>query len=291
MANKRLGMLTCDKLKELYMPDQKLKAMLIENGVLAEAVVWDDPSIDWSTYDALLFRNTWDYFEKEIEFTQWLDKIEQIGVPTFNSIDIIKYNVNKFYLRDLSEKGIDIIPTVFIEKNTDFDLLNTIPQSWKCAVIKPAFSAGSYLTSIVDKDNADAKQLEYKLYNETKDLLLQKYMPEITLVGETSLLFFDNEFSHSVCKMPKEGDFRVQSQFGGLYQSTQVSEDIIAQAKKILTYFNPKLLYARVDGIIIDEKFYLMEVELIEPDLYLDHNPQAYDIFVKSIITRLNELA
>lgn len=289
--NPTLGLLTCEKLKHLSNADQKLQTMLIEHGIHAKAVVWDDASVDWALYDALLFRNTWDYYEKESEFMQWLDSIEQLGLPSFNPIETIKYNVHKFYLRDLHDKGINIVPTVFIEKNTDFNLANAIPQSWESAVIKPAFSAGSFLTSIIDKDNADAKQIEYKKYSHSKDLLLQKYMPEITLVGETSLLFFDNLFSHAVCKMPKKGDFRVQSQFGGLYQSIAVSEEILAQAKIILSYFSPDLLYARVDGIIIDEKFYLMEVELIEPDLYLDHYPQAYEVFVKSIIKRLNELS
>lgn len=286
----KLGLLTCEKLKDLYLPDQKVKALLNENGICAEAVVWDDDLIEWEQFDALLFRNTWDYYEKEIEFRQWLDKIEQLGIPTFNPIDVIKYNLHKFYLRDLNEKGIEIIPTVFIEKNSDFNLPDSIPQSWESAVIKPAFSAGSYLTSIINKDNVIAKQEEYKQYNLSKDFLLQKYMPEITSTGETSLLFFDNNFSHAICKHPKDGDFRVQSQFGGHYAAVKVSDNTIAQAKTILSHFNSRLLYARVDGIIIDEAFHLMEVELIEPDLYFDHHPQAYGIFVKSIMLRLNEL-
>ncbi len=281
-----IGLLTCERLKELTLADQKIQAMLISHGLTVDALVWDDEKIDWTKYDLLIFRNTWDYYEKEVAFMEWLDRIEKLKIPTQNTLKTVKNNVHKYYLRDFEKMGIDILPTIFIDKNASFNLAFLIPNSWDKAVIKPAFSAGSYLTDIASKDNLDEQTMKYNEIGKNKDLLLQKFMPEIQSLGETSLLFFNKKFSHAVCKTPKAGDFRIQSQFGGMYQPTTVSDNVLAQAQKIVDTIDDELLYARVDGIVIGDKLYLMELELIEPDLYLDHHADAYESFVNAILSK-----
>jgi glutathione synthase/RimK-type ligase-like ATP-grasp enzyme len=120
-----------------------------------------------------------------------------------------------------------------------------------------------------------------------KELLLQEFIPEIQSLGETSFIFFNKKFSHAVNKKPVEGDFRIQVQFGGKYTLVEPNSNLITQAQKIVNRFADDLLYARVDGIIIDNQLHLMEVECIEPDLYLNLSDGATERFTQAIINSI----
>jgi glutathione synthase/RimK-type ligase-like ATP-grasp enzyme len=279
-----IALLTCEKLPELTIADQRLIPALAKNNIVAKAVIWNDKTINWSDFDYLIFRNTWDYFEKETEFNLWLDQIEKLGIKTLNTIEIIKQNKHKFYLREMKKQGILILPTVFIDKTNSLNLAELIPNHWKKAVIKPAFSAGSYLTEVFEVSDVKKVNDDYKNLAQEKELLLQEFMSEIQIVGETSFIFFNKKFSHAVNKKPVEGDFRVQSQFGGKYNLVQPSKELIEKAQKVVNTFNEKLLYARVDGIVIDNELHLMEIECIEPDLYFDLSEVAVERFATSIV-------
>jgi glutathione synthase/RimK-type ligase-like ATP-grasp enzyme len=279
-----IGLLTCEKLPDLTIPDQQLIPELAKYNIIAKAVIWNDKTINWSDFDYLIFRNTWDYFEKETEFNLWLDQIEQLGIKTLNPIEIIKQNKHKFYLREMEKEGISILPTIFIDKTENLDLSEIIPKHWKKAVIKPAFSAGSYQTIVFDTSDIKKTSDEYTKIAQEKELLLQEFIPEIQTLGETSFIFFNKKFSHAVNKKPVDGDFRVQSQFGGKYTLIHPSQELIEKAQKVVNTFHDKLLYARVDGIVIDAELHLMEIECIEPDLYFDISEGALKRFVASII-------
>lgn len=280
----KIGILTCARLPELLESDQKLIPLFAKENISAKAVVWNDESVDWTQFDYLIFRNTWDYYQKEIAFTSWLDKIESLEIKTFNPISVIQKNKHKFYLNELKKDGISILPTIFLEKNSASDLQDLIPENWKKIVIKPAFSAGSYLTKLIDRNELEFIQTEFKEHFETKDFLLQEFRPEIKEVGETSFIFFNGKFSHAVNKKPVEGDFRVQIQYGGKYTLIKSNADLVSQAKLVLSKIPEKLLYARVDGIVIENKLHLMEIELIEPDLYFDLAGGARERFVESFL-------
>lgn len=280
----KIALLTCKKLPELTPQDQLLIPELAKYAITATAVIWDDASINWSDYDYLVFRNTWDYFEKETEFNLWLDQIEKLGIKTLNPIAIIKQNKHKFYLREMEQQGIKILPTVFIDKTNNLNLKELIPTHWQKAVIKPAFSAGSYLTEVFETAEAEKINTQYKTIASEKELLLQQFMPEIQTVGETSIIFFNKKFSHAVNKKPVPGDFRIQVQFGGIYRVTHPDAELIAKAQKIVDTYPGKLLYARVDGIVIDNELHLMEVECIEPDLYFNLSEGSLERFVNAIV-------
>lgn len=280
----KIGLLTCEKLPELTLADQQLIPELAKHNIVAKAVIWNDKTIDWNEFDYLIFRNTWDYFEKETEFNLWLDQIEKLGIKTLNAIEIIKKNKHKFYLREMEKKGILILPTIFIDKNANLNLAELLPKHWKKAVIKPAFSAGSYLTSVFDASAIEKTNNEYTKLAQEKELLLQEFVPEIQTLGETSFIFFNKKFSHAINKKPIDGDFRVQSQFGGKYNLIHPNQELIDKAQKVVNTFHDKLLYARVDGIVIDTELHLMEIECIEPDLYFEISEGALERFVASII-------
>lgn len=280
----KIGLLTCAKLPELTPEDQLLLPELAKHNITATAVIWDDATIQWSNFDYLIFRNTWDYFEKEAAFNTWLDSIEQLGIKTLNSIDIIKNNKHKFYLREMEKQGIRILPTLFLEKTNHLHLAEIIPPHWKKMVLKPAFSAGSYQTEVFDLKDIEKINTQYKDIASEKELLLQEFMPEIQTLGETSFIFFNKKFSHAVNKKPVEGDFRIQVQFGGKYKLIEPSQELIEKAQKIVNTFPDNLLYARVDGIIIENELHLMEVECIEPDLYFNLSQGALTRYVNAVI-------
>ena len=280
----KIALLTCEKLPDLNPEDQKIIPALAQHNIESSAVIWSDKTVNWTDFDYLIFRNTWDYFEKETEFKLWLDHIEKLGIKTLNPIEVIKQNIHKFYLREMEQQGITILPTLFIDKTDHLDLAKRIPSHWKKAVIKPAFSAGSYLTEVFEVANSTEINQQYAAIALEKELLVQEFMPQIQTLGETSFIFFNKKFSHAVNKKPVDGDFRVQSLFGGIYTLVHPSQDLIQKAQKVVDTFKEDLLYARVDGILIDQELYLMEVECIEPDLYFNLSENSLERFVASIV-------
>ncbi|HEX8575216.1 MAG TPA: hypothetical protein VF677_02880 [Flavobacterium sp.] len=285
----KIALLTCERLPALIPSDQLLIPEFAKYAIAAEAVIWDNNTVKWNDFDYLIFRNTWDYFEKETTFNQWLDKIEHLGVKTLNPVALIKENKHKFYLKDLEKKGIPVIPTLFINKTQHFDLASLLPQQWQKAVIKPAFSAGSYLTELFDVKDVVTVNQKYKGIVSEKELLLQEFVPEIETLGETSFIFYNKKFSHCINKKPAAGDFRIQSQFGGKYNLVQPDKDLIDQAQHVVNLIDHDTLYARVDGIIIDSQLQLMEVECIEPDLYFEYCEGSRENFVKETVKMMNQ--
>ncbi len=270
----RVALLTCQNWPNAKEKEQDL-AKEINPKIEADVQVWNDASVNWAEYDCLIFRSIWDYFEFPIEFNDWLDNIEQLNIKTLNPLAIIRQNQHKFYLQTLQNQGFDIIPTVFIQKNIDLNLNILKRKKWSKAVIKPAISAGSYLTKLFDVDEIEAVSSEYAPIAAERDLLLQPFMPEIQTQGEISMLFYGGQYSHAVLKKPTQNDFRVQAQFGGVAIPYQPSDGMIETAQKIIATFGQDLLYARVDGIMRGGRFLLMEVELIEPDLFFDYHLEA----------------
>jgi glutathione synthase/RimK-type ligase-like ATP-grasp enzyme len=270
----KIGLLTCQNWEGAYQGEVAL-ATEIDKKFQVDVLVWNDPSVNWANYDCLIFRTIWDYFEYPNEFAAWLDTLDALKIKTLNPLSIIKRNQHKFYLRDLEQQGIDIIPTVFIPKNTGLNLSCLAANNWERAVIKPAVSAGAYLTKSFSQSAIAEIEAEYHLIAQERDMLVQPFMPEIQEMGEISLVFFQGKFSHSVLKKPVSDDFRVQSQFGGQYQAYFPNDSMIATAENIIKTFGGELLYARVDGILKNNSFLLMELELIEPDLYFNYAPHA----------------
>jgi glutathione synthase/RimK-type ligase-like ATP-grasp enzyme len=280
----KIALLTCEKLPNLLETDQLLIPALAKHNITAKAVIWNDESINWLDFDILIFRNTWDYYEKQTQFDAWLEKIKKLKIRTLNSIEIINQNKHKFYLRELQEQGFTILPTIFIDKTNNLDIQKIIPNHWKKAVIKPAYSGGSYQTQLFEIHEIDKVNQQYLSIAAEKELLLQEFMPQIKTLGETSFIFFNKKFSHAVNKTPIKGEFRIQVQFGGKYQLIEPSEILIQKAQKIVNTFSDDLLYARVDGIIIENELHLMEIECLEPDLYFSLAEGSINKFVNSIL-------
>ena len=240
---------------------------------------------DLNDFDLIIIRTPWDYFRRYEEFNKWLTKLKEVKTPVCNSLGVIFKNIHKFYLKELIASGVPVIPTVFVNKNSKENLDEILEANkWDKAVIKPAVSGGAYKTYVINKnEEGNQDKLEDMLMG--NDVLVQKFMNEIQ-TGEWSLMFIDKKYSHSALKVPKSNDFRVQSEFGGEYLYKEAPAGLIEQATKIIEQVKDDLLYARVDGIYINEILYLMELELIEPDLFLNTS-EAKQNFVNAILGRL----
>ncbi len=283
----KIALVTCADLPQLIPADQELIGLFAQKNAAAEAVVWNDKTVDWTQFDAVIMRSMWDYYLHAEAFGEWLDDLENKKIRTFNSSAILQANKHKFYLRDLERKGVKIIPTIFLPKTDNLDLSIMQEGAWKAAILKPAISAGSYKTDFFEPENWQNIEKNYRDLAKTTDLLLQTFVPEIQTEGEISLIFFNRKFSHSVVKLPKTGDFRVQSQFGGQYLVFSPDEKLLETAAEIIACYEGELLYARVDGVMQNGEFLLMEVEQIEPDLYFGLHEPAKQRFVECVFELL----
>lgn len=284
----KLALATCTKQPNLHESDIPLIALFKQYNIEAEAAIWNSPAINWQNYDAVLIRSVWDYHLHETEFTQWLEALVENGIYVLNPVNTILKNNHKFYLQQLEQSGIYIIPTVFIPSTESFSIPAIVADSWKKAVIKPAVSAGSYLTKVFTAEEATAIENEYRTIACERDLLIQPFLPEVVSDGELSLLYFNRTFSHAVLKTPKQGDFRVQQEFGGHTVAYTPTSETLEAADKIIRHTDGELLYARVDGVILNGQFALMELELIEPYLFFAYKPGSIELFVKEAALLLN---
>ena len=285
----RIALLTSSKYPRLTDDDRLLLAPLAERGIVTEPVVWDDPSVVWSSFDAIVIRSCWDYHLKIERFLSWTREIEAAGVPVFNPAAMVRWNTDKGYLRDLEAKGIPIVPTVWGEGQLSLkEKLREL--GWNKAVVKPRVSATAYRTHVVTQDDADSAQALFEDLRRGPGVMVQKFMDKVPSEGEWSLIFFGGKFSHAVIKQPTPGDFRVQSDFGGTSQLAEPPLHVLASAAESLRAVEPTL-YARVDGVVDEGEFRLMELELIEPALFLSSQPEAPRRFADAIVQMVSTVS
>ncbi len=281
----RLAIATSVIVPDIHPDDAHLAASLQRLGIEPTACVWNDPDVNWSQFDAVLMRSTWDYFKHYPAFKQWLD---QLPVPTINNKALLRWNSDKRYLLELETQGIEIIPTQIVPASQLLQTLASMPSQQ--VVVKPTVSGTARHTARGSSDDATFKQIVAQLPLEF-DYLVQPYVPEVVSGGEWSLLFFDGEFSHAVIKRPATGDYRVQSEFGGTAQAIEPDEALIACAKRALAAAaaigHADVAYARVDGVICQGRFLLMELEMIEPFLHFDGRHEAAERFAENLRKRL----
>ncbi len=277
----RLALATSAKYPTLTDDDRLLLDPLARHGIQGQPAIWNDPAFNWSAYDAVVIRSCWDYHLQPEKFLSWIAELESANIPVFNPVPLLRWNANKSYLRDLEAKSIAIVPTLWPEDN--INLLETMRTAgWHQAVIKPRISATAYRTQLVTTEQAGSAQPVFEELLHGPGVMLQKFMDVIITEGEWSLMFFGGRFSHAILKRPKPGDFRVQNDFGGTASLADPLPHVLSGSTRALEAVGPTL-YARVDGVVNQDRFLLMELELIEPMLFLADHPQAASRFAQAI--------
>jgi glutathione synthase/RimK-type ligase-like ATP-grasp enzyme len=278
---------TCDQKPLITDDDRWLADALGARGINVEPIPWTE--IDpYAVHDAppILLRSTWDYHRVPTMFVTWLQALADSGRQVWNPAEIARGNVDKIYLRGLEASGIAIPSTRWLDQIDNASIASEMrEQRWTRAVLKPRIAAtahGTFLIdgvpSLSDDDLAPAR---------SSGALLQEFVPEIVQRGEFSMVYLDGRFSHAVLNRAAEGEFRVQSDFGGRGEVVTPGMAALAFADRVMAGALPGSLYARIDIVEASRGPLLMELELIEPELFFRLIPEAADRLAQLIAERL----
>jgi hypothetical protein len=278
---KKICFLSMDDLEGYVSDDELAIEPLNKLGWSVETISWRDKNVNWDDFACVIIRTPWDYQKFPSEFLDVLRKIDASQAKLENSISIVEWNLAKTYLRELETKGVKIVPTIWDEKSvTKANFANWL-QHFQTdeIIIKPIISATAEFTYRLKKFD---EKLTETFAN--KAFMIQPFMPIIISEGEFSLFYFGGNYSHTILKSPKPKDFRVQEEHGGIITAISPETKLKQTAEKVFSLINPTPLYARIDFVRDEfDDFCLMELELIEPALYLRMDENAPNFFAKTI--------
>jgi glutathione synthase/RimK-type ligase-like ATP-grasp enzyme len=247
-------------------------AALATAGFTTDGASWTEP-FDPSRYAAVMPLLTWGYHFKLPQWLALLDRLEASGVPVLNPVPTLRWNTAKTYLGELASKGAPVVPTLTVDRVTS-GLIEEARQRFGSPVVvaKPQVSGGSHETvKLAPGDPLDGAP--------SGPALIQPFLPAVGEEGELALFYFGGRYSHAVTKVAAPGDFRVQVQFGGVSTPIEPPPEAFAVAEAVLAAA-PPITYARIDMIrSLEGRLALMELEAIEPDLFLEHAPDGGAMF------------
>jgi glutathione synthase/RimK-type ligase-like ATP-grasp enzyme len=266
---------------DLAREERALAPALSDLGWAVDYVPWTSRP-DWTAYRAVLIRETWDYHLRLPEFLAALERIDKETV-LWNALDLVRWNADKCYLLDQADQGVRVVPTV-ISQGVPLAAFQKAASSR--VVAKPAVSASAYKTFLLeDGDEAGISEAREALAG--MRTLMQPFVPSIQTRGETSLIYFDGVFSHAMRKTPGAGDFRVQEELGGASVPVAPSAAELVLAQHVLKSLSEMPLFARVDLVLWEDQPALLELELIEPVLFLSQ-PGVARRFAEAVVARLS---
>ena len=268
--------------------DQVLVSILDEIAVDYKFEIWSDTTVDWSQYTCLLLKSPWDYFDRYEEFLAWCKQIQDLGIPVYNDMETVIWNSDKKYLKEIEEKGFPIVKTKFLEKGESAADVYTCFALYDVQelIIKPTVSGGAKHTLKIKLRDFETMKGQIDNLLREEAFMVQPFVEEIVEIGEYSYIFFNGKFSHAVLKSAKSGDFRVQHFFGGEITAIQPSRAELVYPESLVEAFAKDTLYARVDGVWRRDEFLLMELELIEPYLFLFTSEAGKLNYINALKTR-----
>lgn len=289
---KRFAILTMDSLEDFEAYDDLLEQPLAALGWQMEMVSWRSETVDWDDFHAVIIRTPWDYQDDADGFLAVLAKIEASSAHLENSLDIVKWNIDKEYLKQLESRGVNIVPTLWRET---FDA-GELPSFFEYfavdqIVLKPRISANADNTFWLTKDNYQSHIADLNEAFANRNFMVQPFIESVINEGEFSLFYFDGAYSHAILKTPKEDDFRVQEEHGGRLKSVTPEAELVKQAQISLAAIDSMPLYARVDFVRHGDSFALMEAELIEPSLYFNMDAESPVKFAQAFAAKMKKLA
>jgi glutathione synthase/RimK-type ligase-like ATP-grasp enzyme len=283
----RCAFLTTRNLEEFFIYDDLVKPHLAALGWQVDDVSWHNKDIDFSQYDVVIVRSTWDYQAFAESFMQTLTHIDSTKTRLENPLALMQWNVSKGYLKDLEAKGVAILPTIWLDVFDSKQVQAAFGHFGVSEIIiKPLVSANADFTYRLTEEDFLFQQQNIKSELKNRQIMLQAFEKTILDVGEYSLFYFDGEYSHSINKLPASGDFRVQEEHGGQLQSIEPTDAMRALAQRTLNALPENALYARVDMLDTATGLAIIEVELIEPSLYFNMDEESPKRFAQAIAKR-----
>ncbi|HLA63858.1 MAG TPA: hypothetical protein VK610_05490 [Rhodothermales bacterium] len=287
----RAAFLTLDNPEGYSIDDGLAHAPLAALGWAVDDVPWRRAGVDWGSYDAIVIRSPWDYHHDPEAFLSVLEGIEASGTQLLNGLPLVRWNLRKTYLRDLADRGVPTIPTVWRDRLAPGSLAPLLAEvGTEEAVIKPVVSATAVGAFRLDAASAATRTGEVEAYYADRALMAQPMARAVVDEGEYSLFYFNGAHSHTILKTPRAGDFRVQEEHGGHLQLIE-AEGALREAgdRALAAIGDDPPLYARADLVRANDggAFWLMELELIEPSLYLRMDPGAPARFARALHERV----
>ena len=275
---------TCLQMPALQPDDAPIAAALQALGAEVRALPWNGPFAPFAACDLVAVRSTWDYAETPEEFLAWLQRLEDDRLETTNAPSLMRWNARKDYLLDLAARGAPLAPTQRVVPDADAiaDAMDSLMLDE--AVVKPVFGAGASGLSIVRRDDPAGLQRAAELLG--YDGLVQPLVPEIRTVGEVSLTFVGDQLSHAAIKRAAAGSILIHAEHGGSTAPFSPSDEQVQVAREVLALLPEPADYARVDLVPTARGVVLMEVELIEPELFVLHGDGAAERFARFLLQR-----
>ena len=256
--------------------DRILSEALVSSGFEVSRVDWANPEIDWRRFDAIVIRQTWDYFERLDEFRAWIDRVEPL-TRVINPVEVMHWNCDKRYLIELADAGVPTVSTIVVERQEPVPSLADLLErhGFTEAVIKPAVSGAGRETYLIRGKDTSALENDWQRLVAAEAMLLQPFIPAIIEHGEVSLIVIDGEVTHAVRKIAAEGEFRVQDDHGGTVHAYTPGKREAGVAQTALAAVPGRVSYARVDLVDGADGPLVMELELIEPELFFRRHAGA----------------
>lgn len=264
-----------------------LQAACEEAGLRADIVAWDDPTVSWSRFDAVLLRSPWDYTERLAEFLRWCERVST-RTRLLNPLDVVRWNTDKHYLGELARQRVPVIESHYIEPGEKPDRFPEFDEF----VVKPCVGAGSRgARRFVHAERHAAIEHARDLLSQDRSVLVQPYLRAVDEDGETALVYFDGRFSHAIRKAPllRRGEDATRALFAPERISARKPSDAERLAAKQVLAALPfaPLAYARVDLLPSEQGPQLLELELTEPSLFFATAPGAAARFARALAQRL----
>ena len=286
----KLAIASCRDLPDWEVDDRPFHEALRERGIDLQVAAWDDDGFDWGAHDACLLRTTWDYHLRRDAFVRWAERVES-DTRLFNPSRIVAWNTHKSYLRDLDDRGVDVVPTVWLDRASSPRIAERLREhGWRAGFLKPAVGATAFGTLRFGSSDEELDRAERHAEQLVRDdeALLQPYLECVERDGERSLIFLEGRLSHGVRKVPVPGDYRVQDDFGASDEPWIPDERALWSARRVLDALDERLLYVRMDFLRDAEgRFLLSELELVEPSLFFRHGPDAPARLAEALVRRI----
>jgi glutathione synthase/RimK-type ligase-like ATP-grasp enzyme len=279
---RRCAFLTLEDRSGFYIYDHLLFAPLRALGWSAEEIPWSRPGVDWSVYDAVIIRSTWDYQNHLETFLATLARIDAVTL-LLNPLEICRWNSHKGYLRELAGRGVPTVPSLW-EPALSRETLHAAARRFgsEHLVVKPCVGANADDTFPLRLGEPAGWGSALDCFG-SREVIIQPFIQSVVSEGEYSLFYFADGFSHAILKQPAAGDFRVQEEHGGLITPAEAPREIRAAAQSALAALGQTLLYARLDFVTLDDGSpALIEMELIEPSLYFEQCDEAPGRFAEA---------
>ncbi len=255
-------------------------------------VSWRSTTTNWDDFAAVVIRTPWDYHHDVDAFLHVLEQIDRSSATLINSLEIVRWNIDKTYLRQIESAGVRIVPTVWRESPTAECLCQAMDQFGSDElVIKPTIGAGARDTFRWRRESDDESTQQILYCYQHRLAMIQPFLSSVVEIGEWSLFYFGGQYSHTILKTPKAGDFRVQEEYGSRLKAVDPTPEQLAVAQNALAVITKPLVYARVDivDVAINEPA-VIELELIEPSLYFPYDSQSPRRFARALDDALHSL-